>query len=220
VSDSIVTIAAKQLIHTFTQSIVKWIQNGFEGSPMFVTNPENFFATVANNTIGEYVDGTALGFLCDPFKLQIQLGLRLRYGSNEYRGCKLTDIINNVNGFVDGSFKDNGGWKSWIQISNQERGNAYDSYLDADTRLNIAIQGRQGTELMKLNWGRGFLSSTDEETGEVKTPGSVVEGQLQSTLNMDISNLGLADELDEIVGALVGTLLNKVLTTSGLSGAS
>jgi len=51
------------------------------------------------------------------------------------------------------------------------------------------------------------------EQGPVKTPGSVIENQLQKVLGSEISQLELADEFDEIVSALVGQLMGVVFNS-------
>jgi hypothetical protein len=52
-----------------------------------------------------------------------------------------------------------------------------------------------------------------------KTPGSVIEGQLQNSLGGPLRELELADEINEIVNALFAQLVTQVLQ-KGLSGVS
>jgi len=54
----------------------------------------------------------------------------------------------------------------------------------------------------------------------VKTPGSVIESQLENQLGSGVRQLELADSINEIVGALMGQLVNQVLGSGGLSGVS
>lgn len=55
---------------------------------------------------------------------------------------------------------------------------------------------------------------------DIKTPGSVVESQLNITASSPLRQLELADSVNEIVGALVGQMVNQVLGGVGLSGLS
>ncbi len=55
---------------------------------------------------------------------------------------------------------------------------------------------------------------------EVKTPGSVIEGTLIPNINSPLHQLELADNINEIVGALAQQLVSKVLGGGGLSGVS
>ncbi|MDB5244989.1 MAG: hypothetical protein JWN90_94 [Parcubacteria group bacterium] len=54
----------------------------------------------------------------------------------------------------------------------------------------------------------------------VRTPGSVIESQLEGALGTGIRQLELADSINEIVGALMGQLVNQVLGSGGLLGVS
>lgn len=65
------------------------------------------------------------------------------------------------------------------------------------------------------------LAQTDACAGSpVKTPGSVVESQLEGVLGSGVQQLDLADSMNEIVSALFGQLVNQVLGSGGLSGVS
>ncbi len=55
---------------------------------------------------------------------------------------------------------------------------------------------------------------------EIKTPGSVIEGTLIPNLNSPLHQLELADDINEIVGALAQQLVSKVIGGGGLSGVS
>ena len=47
--------------------------------------------------------------------------------------------------------------------------------------------------------------------GPVKTPGSVIQGQLENVLGTGVRQLELADEFDELIGALLKQLLEKTV---------
>ncbi|MES3005032.1 MAG: hypothetical protein V4690_02890 [Patescibacteria group bacterium] len=58
----------------------------------------------------------------------------------------------------------------------------------------------------------------DPNAKEVVTPGSVINGQLTKSLGSSWERLGAADEITEIVGALVGQLIERVVGGSGNGG--
>lgn len=65
------------------------------------------------------------------------------------------------------------------------------------------------------------LQQKDKSVGcSIRTPGSIIEDQLANTLGSGVRQLELADNFNEIVSALATQLLNQVLGSSGLSGAS
>ncbi|MDO8619871.1 MAG: hypothetical protein Q7R64_00810, partial [bacterium] len=239
-------IIAKTLLHTFTQSIVNWINTGFEGSPSFVTNPEGFLNDVADQTIGRVIEDIS-PFLCAPFKLDIRfsLGLNLSLNSRDEIHCRLSDVIANVrgayDGFVGGTIG-SGNLSNWIHIAGTSQNNPYGAYIGTNSVISAGITSATGQQIKLLDWGKGFKSwrscekygpsITDPKTGvtrkgpcikegPIKTPGSIIEGQTTGALATTFHELELADEIDEVVGALINQLLVQVMSAGGgLLGAS
>ncbi len=256
VGDALANTLAKAALRSITQSTVNWINNGFKGSPSFVTNPEGFLIDVADQTIGQAIEFAA-PLLCSPFRLDIRaaLGLGFSFGAEHKIRCRLTDVISNVQGsydsFVGGNFA-SGGWNNWINITNTPQNNPYGAYLSTVDAVDARIITATGQEIKLLDYGRGFMSWRDckvegdriavtrrdgtavkdasgnpitkkgpcKEKGPIKTPGAVLEGQLQNTLGIDLQSLGFADEINEVFAALLNQLVKKVFTSSGLAGAS
>lgn len=227
--EPLVTIMARTLLSKFTAQTVQWINSGFKGSPMYVTNPSGFMTDVADQTIGRFIDGLGpIGhMLCGPFDLQLRLALNLQFGlggGGDYQeeiGCRLSDIEQNVQrAFTNGSFGVDG-WASWIKMTSTPQNNPYGAYLKTVGAVGLQIGNTQYTLGKQLDWGKGFLSSVDPVTGEITTPGSLIEDQLSTTLGAQVQNVGLAKDIDAIIGALVGQMINQVMGgVGGLLGAS
>lgn len=66
----------------------------------------------------------------------------------------------------------------------------------------------------------GSCTNKDGSTGTIQTPGSVIQAQLNKTLGLTGDTLVTADEFNEVIGALMGQLVNQVIGPSGLSGVS
>lgn len=235
--DGVLKASTQIIISNITNSIVTWINSGFQGNPAFISNPESFFTDVGDQIAGNFIAGTELGFVCEPFSLDIRSALAINYSSTyvQRNYCRLTDAIRNTENFAkftNGDFSQ-GGWDSWFSISQNSQNNPVGAYLAAETELSIRTARGQSIKLLEANWGQGFLSWRECEEYEVgpiqdgedrncikysdiKTPGTVIESQLASTLGTGIRQLELADEINEIVGALVGQLAQTVLT-EGLS---
>ncbi len=224
--EPLVIIMVRSLLNTFTAQTISWINSGFKGSPLYVTNPQGFLNDIADQTIGQYIDslGGIGSIVCGPFDLQLRLSLNLEFGAGggyqQEIGCRLSDIQQNVQrAFTGGSFGSNG-WNNWIQLTSVPQNNIYGAYLKASNSLDVAIAGRQIINLEQIAWGKGFLSSVDPETGEISTPGSLIEDQLSNTLGEEVRRVGLAKDIDAILGALVNQLINQVMGAAGLGGAS
>lgn len=242
--NSIWNLALKTLLSQITDSIVTWINNGFEGSPSFVGDPQSFLVDTADTILGEFIDElTAFGWLCDPYKLNIEIALQLGVGRFEkQKKCKLTDIIENFDNFVTGTFKE-GGWAGWFELTTNPNANPGTAFLSLQAELDKRTRENKDMEVKKLDWGKGFMSwrtceaysaktseaSDDGPTvsygnessecvkySEIKTPGTVIESQLEHTLGTNLRQLEIADDIDEIVGALIQQLVKKVLQ-EGLS---
>jgi len=218
--DQIGWIVSKVLISQMTRSIVNWINSGFNGNPSFVDDPGNFFLGVGDRVAGEFIEGSSLAFLCSPFRLDIKIALAVNYSSRfeDKINCTLTDVINNVQGFLDGDFAQ-GGWDGLFAVTQRPTNNPYGAYLEANAGMSASISGAKSLNLLDLELGKGFLSLKDEN-GKIITPGSVINDQLSQVLGSGFRQLELADELDEIVGALAGQLVSQVLGGGGLRGLS
>ena len=232
--DGIAFLAINAIIDMISDSLVQWINSGFEGSPGFVSDPGSFFLGVGNEVVGRFIDGTGLDFLCDPFLLPtIRLGLEYRYRAPFRLRARCTPlrIAANFERFANGNFYE-GGWGSWVQMFSTG-GNPYGAYLSASLEIDSRLASAMGLKQQELNWGRGFLSwrkcseyvqDDDEGTnrrcakyGNIETPGSVVETQINNGLDSGKRRIEVADEINEIFAALFNQLLKA--TVSGLSGA-
>lgn len=240
--DGIAWSIAKQIVHSMVQSLVDWINSGFEGSPMFVQDLSKFLQDAADRAVGEYLDelGGLGSFLCDPFKLDVRLALGIQYFKYDREQqaapkCTLTGIIDNIEGFmsgVQGSFGE-GGWNDWFDITAQpEVYTPYGAILAAESNMTVRVLNAKNEEAAKLSWGDGFLSGevcnsvvdsfgVSKEWCDITKPGKVIQEAL--TLHLDSGRQALisADEVNEVISALLGQLANKALTgAAGLLGLS
>ena len=238
--EPLVTTMARVALNKFTAQTVKWINSGFKGSPLYVTNPQGFLTDIADQSLGQFINGLGeIGqILCSPFDFQLRLSLNLQYSAPQFYeeiGCRLTDIQQNVQrAFTGGSFGKNG-WDNWLKLTAQPQNNPYGAYIKAVNSLDTRIATRQSSQTKQLDWGKGFLSSQrcaeevmNQSTGEmeclrteIETPGSLIEDQLSETLGQKVKNVGLAKDIDAIIGALINQMINQVMGgVGGLLGAS
>lgn len=232
--DRIVYMTINTMIQNFTASTVDWINSGFEGSPSFVTDPEGFFGNIGDEVAGQWIEslGPVGQVLCSPFDLQIRLSLAFGRTSTyrRYVGCRLSDVQKNVyDAFVGGEWGANG-WSNWVSIS-QPNNNVYGVYLSAnDSILNEQLK-KMGIAETELSWGNGFRpwrkctkkdanGKCQEYEKNSRTPGSVIEDQLNNTLGSTQRRIEVADEINEILDALMNQAIGKVFSSMGLLGMS
>ena len=212
------------MLQQMIRSVTQWVNSGFQGSPAFVQDLGGFLTNIADQYAGNFIYGSGLKMLCSPFKLNIQLALDLQYratrGSYQSQ-CRLSSVVNNVEKFIGGDFIE-GGWNGWYEVALNPKSNPYNTMLDAQASLTVGISSAQGKKSTVLSFGNGFLSKQKcekiegREICKIVTPGNVIQSSLNSALNIPNGRLVVADELNELVGALFSQLASKVL--SGVGG--
>lgn len=169
VLDGIAYMIAKQFLRAMTTSVVNWINSGFSGSPSFLANPEQFFADIGDQIVGDFIAQNGdLKYLCSPFSIDIKIALALRYRPyqrNRY-ACTLSTIIKNVtqagknatiNGFTAGDFRQ-GGWPAFVSLTTEPQNNVYGAYLLASNEVSVRIGDKVSQQKDELGQGKGFLS--------------------------------------------------------------
>ncbi|MBI2618039.1 hypothetical protein HYW58_01145 [Candidatus Kaiserbacteria bacterium] len=241
VLDPLTVLLREIIIQSITASIVNWINNGFEGSPAFITDLEGFLLDVADQVVGAYIEGSELADLCSPFRLDVRIALALDYYSpfRDRAACTLTGVLQNISDAF-GDFSTGQGWDAWFELSVNPYNNALGSYLGSRNALRTSIAQAQSRQLRILDWGNGYRSYEVCDTEGVQdprnsanisigrlncriaTPGVVINEQLSDVLGTGYRQLELADELNEIIGALLGQLAKQVLggSSNGLAGLS
>ncbi len=204
------------LIRNIGASIVDWVNSGFEGKPLFLTDLGGFLRDTADEAIGTFIEGTELGFLCKPFAFQIRIALAYKY-SQPFRKritCTLSQIGQNVDNFIN----NNGGvgWDDWLQLTTVPTNNVYGAYLTAESELAQRALNAAGIKTKKIELGRGFLDFETcdewESADDVyrRTQGGE-NGEARGAFSQTVTSYGP----DQFVGAQAGT---QTQTTDGNSG--
>lgn len=269
--DCVVYNVVNALIEDMLRSLTRWVQSGFEGNPVFVSNINQYTRDIADDVFSSYIEekfGADVPFICSPFRAQIQLQLTQLYQQDREswrRGCTLTDVAGNVEGFLGGNFA-SGGWNTWAETFLNPYNNPDGAYLESSAELALRISSAAGTAEKKYELGRGFLGKevqncypdnskqpTDgngkdpsggsassggkdpsggngkDPDGQQKmicdeprivTPGSFIEEQIQEKFGIPDERLAMADELNELINAVIMYLVQNILTESeeGLAG--
>ncbi|MEM9336738.1 MAG: hypothetical protein AAGA35_02710 [Patescibacteria group bacterium] len=224
VLDGIAWNLAKLVIQQMTASIVDWINSGFQGEPAFVQDLDKFLLDIGDKVAGEFIRGSRLSVLCSPFELDIRIALDINVRQNDLNDqvpvCTLTDVVGNVEGFLDGTFAE-GGWEGWFELTSQPQNTPYGAYLAAEVELSEIVIKSQSGQQEQLSFGDGFLAKTvcDEDDCIVSTPGKILQEATTFTLSTGERSLIEADEFNEIIAALLGQLAQQAITgANGLLG--
>ena len=235
--DGIAWAIAKNVISDMLRSTINWVNSGFEGSPAFVTDLRGYMLEIADNTTGQFIDdifGDNLPSICSPFKLDVAIAIERRYLQSRDKGgapeCTLSGIVNNIEGFISG-VENQDPLSDWLTITSAPQTyTPYGTILHAQSLLEARIIGAQDEEQNELSWGDGFLSQkvcqsvsgvTGSQNCSIVKPGQMIASQLNEALALPGQVLVEADEINELLTALVGQVANKALTgAAGLLGLS
>lgn len=162
---------AKLALSSMTNSIVNWINSGFEGGPTFVTNPGAYFEDLAQQASGAFIHQLGMeDLLCSPFKVPILAALEFNYSvpSMGKFQCTLDAAAENWQKNWDDFQADylNGGVERFLSISTNQQNNPYGAYLLAldeaeSRRASAAERGK-----LEVGWGSGFVSLKECEGGK------------------------------------------------------
>jgi hypothetical protein len=234
--DGIAYHIAKAFISQMLRSTITWINSGFKGSPAFVQDLDRFLLDVADEAAGEYIKtlGELGSFICSPFRIDIQLALTLEYQkARENRredSCTFSGIVDSIEDFYKGEVASDKFWEQWIEVTSKPKTyTPYGQLLEARAEMELRIINQKGQVLEMTAWADGFLSSeicesVDTPTGPkeecvISTPGKTISESLNKALGAGQDQLVAADEIDELIGALIGQIANQALTgAAGLLG--
>lgn len=253
VGDPLVFALKQLVISSLTQSIIDWINGGFEGAPLFVTNLRFYLEDVANNVAIDFINGGELGGVCSPFRTDVRRALAIQHQQSFRENfrieieCSLDSVAGgNAAAIIDGEFSDAGGWPAWHALHADAANNPYGALAKTSQELEKRKIENVKLEKASLEQSDGYFgnrkclrhvtpsTTISDEGGEVtrtedsrcvewenQTPGISVAATVNDLLGSGLRQLELADEMNEIINALLAQVSQKALTgRSGLRGLS
>ncbi len=218
--DGVFNALAKMVVQGMVRSTVAWINSGFKGSPMFVTDPGQFLLNIADQEAGRMLyNSEDLNFLCRPMNIRIALDFYYRSSRNQLPvQCTLSGALGNVQRFMEGNFLA-AGWPGWLSVSLNPTNHPIGGAFAMERKLETNIAALQNLNIMEWGWARGFLSTKscdDGPNGKINcrtiTPGDTIASALNYNLTLPAESLISADEINEVVGALFAQLAQQALT--------
>ncbi len=171
IEDCLVSATKNALLELVTGQAVGWSQKGYGGNPSFVQNITQYLTGIADQAAGTYIQNIGGGFLCSPFRAQIQLALTQYYqglsgrsggyggyGGSGLTSCTLSQMAGvDVDAFLGGDFYA-GGWEAWIEMAANPYNTPYGAYLETVEELNKVVAEKADESKWKLDFANGFLS--------------------------------------------------------------
>lgn len=153
-------------------SLVNWINGGFEGNPKFALNFKEELLDAMDQAIGGYIEGGGLSFLCDPLQQTVRFALIKQYARREPRDenlCALTDILDNVsNPRLRAQVVYGNGWDNWIRISTDPSKSPLGAFLIAQSDVAAQTTAAAEEKDKEITIGEGFLN--DKKCVRDETP--------------------------------------------------
>jgi len=175
---TILNMLLHKILAALTQDIVDWIQNGDE--PRFISEGlSGYLWDAVDQAGGDFVENyLGLGWMCEPFDVEIKIALQEVTTFKDEVTCTLSDVVDNVENFYN-DFSE-GGWSGWIELTKPQN-NFYGAFLSAqEEKYEEEEKAREQAAFDALT-GDGFLSMKDciwyDETGAVVATQTDVRGQ-------------------------------------------
>ncbi|MGE5540829.1 MAG: hypothetical protein ACM3TU_00895 [Bacillota bacterium] len=244
--DPAVYALGQAAIKSITNSTVRWINSGFQGSPAYVTDLKSTMLDAADQQAAKFVSELRKqDSINSPFRDKLAKNLLAAYylstskdGFFLMNPYTLNQVSSDDRAFLKGDFT-KGGFQAWFSATLNQQNNPLTASDLAQDQLDSQLSALASQIHEELGWGNGILSwrkcddppastsgsvnLTPSKTcfsSHIETPGTVIAGQLNHALGLGTDSLVSADEIDEVVGALMGQLMNHVLGSDGLGGLS
>lgn len=164
--DPLAWAVAKAALQAIVKSTVNWVNNGFNGSPAYVTNLDTTLLSVSNASADSFLRQLATnGAIRSPFQNQIANAVGNNYNTNTNGGFfaanpfTLGQVSSDPAAFLrGGSGFEDGGWDAWLSASMNPQNNPYGATILANNALNGQVAQAVATQQTQLNWAKGFLS--------------------------------------------------------------
>lgn len=234
--DGIVNSMRETLISDIIKRVVTWANSGFDGNPAYVTNiPLHLIERIADPEAERIITGAETDVIAEPFRRDVRVALAKYYSASTREPesiLKCNVSTEQLEAFSRGDFFGGGGWSTFLTTSLQPSCNPLYAYQNAVTRLDDAVEAEKERERTLLDWGSGFRTSEVDRSVDlgggqstnlrrVVTPGFMIAEHLRQTIGTGLRQSENADEIDEIISALMSHIGVELLSdVEGFSGLS
>lgn len=234
--DGIVNSMRETLISFIIKSIVRWTNQGFEGNPSYVTNiPLHMLERISDPVAERYITGPPTESIAEPFRRDVRVALAKDYSietrrPSEQLRCGVSG--DSLSALQQNDFFGAGGWATIQNVIQNPGCNITFAFLDAQNQLKTSLDNEREREQTQLDWGSGFRSVEQDRNVDlgagsstsirrIVTPGFMIAEHLKQTIGTGLRQSENADEIDEIISALMANIGTEMLTdVEGLSGLS
>ncbi|NTV22662.1 MAG: hypothetical protein HGB03_03855 [Candidatus Yonathbacteria bacterium] len=154
--DSIAWTIAKMLVGDIIMDLQNFVNQGFFGDPLIVTDPDAFFAKLSRDATTAFMGEVSEADIYEPIKRQLLKQLAQSYTPYSERArSTIGDVLVNPEAFME-DFKQ-GGWTGFMALLEPQNNIYGQSYMAAEehsTRVNTAVSNVKD----ELDQSGGLLS--------------------------------------------------------------
>ena len=230
--DALAYAASRTALLSASGNSANWINKGFNGNPLYITNLDSYLTSLTNQNIKNYI-GQAQN--ADPV-----------FG-NMLRSVVTQQTIGKIDGLIDTpletpqakkyqSYMNNfssGGWNTFLN----PKYNAMDAILNASNKLGSSISKDLKAASDEVQRNNGFLDSkkcsgwknkdgkvvpAPKDNGlangetcyqwTVTVPGSIIKNRTESFTTTDIRQLEMADTMSKSLSSFFDKMINNLIT--------
>ncbi len=165
---------ARKLLDKITTNTIKWINSGFHGNPLYITNSDSFFKDIAKSQVKSFVDIIGYDKLRFPFGKSAALNAINAYKRQFSDNAQYTLSKVTTDQYLLDQYRTNfayGGWNGFLINTQYPQNNSVGSSLLINEELARKVSGTSQNAAAKVNatlqQGMGFLSPkvcTDKNT--------------------------------------------------------
>lgn len=217
-------IIAKTLLSQVSGGFLNYVNTGSDGNSVYIANLRNYVDDFQTETANSIIDET-VSRLDYRGSEDLVAQLKREYAQPEGIQEELAKLLTVNFQYNDERIDDEGpsgrgnygceqgerltGWFRIDFYAANPQCTRQGSYLITKTTVDKELERQKEEEYAQYVANQGFQSPKDSN-GNVQTPGITVKDQLSSLVGSGQRQLEEADELNEIVGALVGKLTSQI----------
>ncbi len=234
--DGVLIQMRETLVSYLISSVVKWANQGFNGGSAFPANYNlHMLEDISDPVTEQFLSGSAAQSIPQPFQRDVVTALAQKYSDttrNAGSGLECPLSATQLQACLAGDWNGCGGREGFNILSSYSSCNKIFAYRNAATKMNETISAAQTQEDKYLGYGSGVQSAKQNETIDlgdgttvsverVVTPGFLIAEQLKQIIGTGIRQTENADEIDEMISALMSNIGTEMLTgLNGFSGLS
>ncbi|MBC8464924.1 MAG: hypothetical protein H8D63_00915 [Parcubacteria group bacterium] len=239
--DGIAWKVAKMLVGDIIGDLRSFINSGFFGDELLITDPDAFFAKLSRDVTTAFMSEVSNADIYGPIKTEILKLLSQSYTPySEYAKSSLEDILINPDAFEDGFFE-GGGWTGFLAHTVMPENSAIGQGFMAAEEHARQVENALGNVKSELEQSGGLLSLPGkclESVGVDKnldgvvnaddgcarwerlTPGQFITNTLSDALGSPLESLENADEIEEFLASMIQNLVMSLISDgiSSLAG--